>query len=282
MLPHADSARRASPNGDYAVGLMRAFGGAILFAFPLLMTMEMWWLGFYIDMSRLLLFLLLNGAVLIGLAYFAGFEKTDDLLDSAMDAFAAYAVGVLASAAALALFGIIGPGMPAGEIIGKIAIQSVPASIGAIVARKQFGTGGDDDDQDEKERRAGYAGQLFLMLAGALFLAFNVAPTEEMMLIAFKMTPWHGLATVVVSVLMLHAFVYSVGFSGQERGGGAGFLSTFLPYSLAGYGVALLVSLYALWTFGRTDGADLAQIAMMTAVLGLPAALGAALARLIV
>jgi putative integral membrane protein (TIGR02587 family) len=261
---------------------MRAFGGAILFAFPLLMTMEMWWLGFYIDMSRLLLFLLLNGAVLIGLAYFAGFEKTDDLLDSAMDAFAAYAVGVLASAAALALFGIIGPGMPAGEIIGKIAIQSVPASIGAIVARKQFGTGGDDDDQDEKERRAGYAGQLFLMLAGALFLAFNVAPTEEMMLIAFKMTPWHGLATVVVSVLMLHAFVYSVGFSGQERGGGAGFLSTFLPYSLAGYGVALLVSLYALWTFGRTDGADLAQIAMMTAVLGLPAALGAALARLIV
>lgn len=282
MLPHTDSARRASANRDYAVGLMRAFGGAILFAFPLLMTMEMWWLGFYIDTARLLLFLLLNGAVLVGLAYFAGFEKTDDLLDSAMDAFAAYAVGVLASTAALALFGIIGPGMPAAEIVGKIAVQSVPASIGAVVARKQFGTGGDDAEQDEKERRAGYAGQLFLMLAGALFLAFNVAPTEEMMLIAFKMTPWHGLATVAVSVLLLHAFVYSVGFSGQEGTGDAGWLATFLSYSLAGYGVALLVSLYALWTFGRTDGADLAQIAMMTAVLGLPASLGAAIARLIV
>jgi len=103
-----------------------------------------------------------------------------------------------------------------------------------------------------------------------------------MILIAFKMTPWHGLAMVAVSVLLLHAFVYSVGFSGQEQLDESGALSTFLKYSLAGYGIALLVSLYVLWTFGRTGGADLTQIAMMTAVLGLPSALGAAVARLIV
>lgn len=261
---------------------MRAFGGAIIFGFPLLMTMEMWWLGFYMDRARLLLFLALNGAVLIGLAYFAGFEETDDLKDSAMDAFAAYAVGVLASAAALTLFGILAPGMPQDEIVGKIAIQAVPASIGAVVARKQLGSGGNDDEQDQKERRAGYPGQLFLMLAGALFLAFNVAPTEEMILIAFKMTPWHGLAMIATSVLLLHAFVYSVGFSGQEQIDKGSVLATFWKYSLAGYGIAILVSLYVLWTFGRTEGADLTQIAMMTAVLGLPAALGAAVARLIV
>jgi len=282
LLPQAADNRRASPNHEYAIGLTRALGGAIIFGFPLLMTMEMWWLGFYMDRTRLLLFLLLNGAVLVGLAYFAGFEEADDLKDSAMDAFAAYAVGVLASAAALALFGILAPGMPPEEIVGKIAVQAVPASIGAVVARKQLGSGGDDEEQDEKERRAGYAGQLFLMAAGALFLAFNVAPTEEMILIAFKMTPWHGLATVAVSVLLLHAFVYSVGFSGQEEIGEGGAWTTFLQYSLAGYGIALLVSLYVLWTFGRTEGAELTQVAMMTAVLGLPSALGAAVARLIV
>ena len=32
-----------------------AFGGALLFGLPLLMTMEMWWLGFYIDRLRLLI-----------------------------------------------------------------------------------------------------------------------------------------------------------------------------------------------------------------------------------
>jgi uncharacterized membrane protein len=43
----------------FTIGLARAFGGAILFSFPMLMTMEMWWLGFYIDPFRLALFILL-------------------------------------------------------------------------------------------------------------------------------------------------------------------------------------------------------------------------------
>ena len=43
-------------------------------------------------------------------------------------------------------------------------------------------------------RGAGYGGQLFLMAAGALFLSFNVAPTEEMVLIAYMMSTWHLLA----------------------------------------------------------------------------------------
>jgi uncharacterized membrane protein len=46
--------------------------------------------------------------------------------------------------------------------------------------------------------------------------------------------------------------------------------------------VAVLISLYVLWTFGRMDGASLAAIAQMVAVLSFPASLGAALARLIV
>ena len=40
------------------VGLARAFAGAIIFALSLLMTMEMWWLGFYMDRLRFAFFLL--------------------------------------------------------------------------------------------------------------------------------------------------------------------------------------------------------------------------------
>ena len=257
---------------------MRAFGGAVIFAFPLLMTMEMWWLGFYMDPLRLLLFLTLNLAILFGLSYFAGFRETFHLKEDALDAFAAYGVGAIASAALLVVFGIITWGMSADEIAGKIAVQAVPASIGAMAARSQLG-----DSEDEEKVRGGYAGQIFLMLAGALFLAFSVAPTEEMILISFLMTPWHGLAMVTISIMVLHAFVYSLEFSGQETLPGDGsFWNTFFGYSIAGYGIALLVSLYVLWTFGRIDGAGAGQIAMMTAVLGFPAALGAALARLVV
>ncbi len=60
----------------FALGLVRAFGGAILFSFPMLMTMEMWWLGFYMDPLRLALFILLAIPLLVGLSYYAGFEPT--------------------------------------------------------------------------------------------------------------------------------------------------------------------------------------------------------------
>jgi hypothetical protein len=40
---------------DVFAGLARGFGGSILFALPLLMTMEMWWLGFYLGPMRILL-----------------------------------------------------------------------------------------------------------------------------------------------------------------------------------------------------------------------------------
>jgi putative integral membrane protein (TIGR02587 family) len=270
-------------NKAYAIGLARAFGGAVIFAIPLLMTMEMWSLGFTMSRGRLLLFLAINFAILVGLSYFAGFEKTFSWKDDALDAFAAFGVGVITSAAMLALFGVVTLDMTWSEIVGKVALQSVPASLGAMLGRKQLGAEQDTGAEDERKREAGYGGELFLMLAGALFLAFNVAPTEEMILIAFQMTPWHALVLGAASIVLLHVFVYTVGFSGQEsRPEGGTFLSTFLHFTLAGYGIALLVSLYVLWTFGRTDAVDLAQIAMMAVVLAFPAALGAAIARLVI
>ncbi len=275
-------ARQASVrSGDlaFARGAARAFGGAVLFAFPLLMTMEMWQLGFSMSRTRIALFIVATLPLLVGLSYYSGFERTRSLTEDIEDAFVAFGIGWIASALMLTLFGMISLDMPLGEIAGKIGIQSVPASIGAIVARKQLHA----TDSDRREDRATYGGELFLMTAGAVFVAFNVAPTEEMILIAYTMTPWHAVALAAVSVLMLHGFVYAVGFAGQEeRPDYAGFWLTFLHFTIAGYGIALLVSLYVLWIFERTLGVTPVEIAMMMVVLGFPASLGAATARLIV
>jgi len=87
----------------------------------------------------------------------------------------------------------------------------------------------------------------------------------------------------LVSIALLHGFVYAVGFAGQEeRPGYAGFALTFLHFTIAGYGIALLVSLYVLWTFGRTVDVTPSQVAMTMVVLGFPASLGAATARPVV
>ena len=271
------------PNGDYAMGLARAFAGSILFGLPLLMTMEMWFLGSSLHPARLMVFLCVNFVILVGLSRFGGFERTDTLAEDVMDACAACGVAILGSAAILWLFAIVDGTMPLDEIAGKIAIQSVPASFGAMIARKQLGSGEVAADEDAAVRGAGYGGQLFLMAAGALFLSFNVAPTEEMALIAYMMSPWQLLALVALSVLLLHLFVYAIGFPGQhERPEGMGAARTFLSHSMPGYGIALAVGLYVLWTFGRIDGTAMEQVAATMVVIAFPGALGAAVARLVV
>ena len=280
VLDHVDA--RFDPNWRYLKGLGRAFAGAILFGLPLLMTMEMWWLGFYLEPPHLLQFVLVNFLVLVGLARESGFEPTSGWGEDVMDAFAAYSVAAVWSFSSLWLLGIIALDQPAGEVIGMVALESVPASFGAMIGSKLLGSrqqGGPDASRD----RATYGGQLFLMLAGALFLGFSVAPTEEMILIAFLMSPAQSMGLILLSVILLHLMVYTVGFKGQEKPAGpTGFWPIFLRFTVTGYAIAAVVALYLLWTFGRLDGTSIQHIVGTVAVLAFPGAVGAALARLVV
>jgi putative integral membrane protein (TIGR02587 family) len=268
-------------NLDYGAALARAFGGALLFSFPLLMTMEMWSLGIAVERWRLLALLLLTIPTLIGLSYYAGFEPTFRLKDEVMDALAAFGVGFILAGALLAVFGVLQTDDLGSQAVwGKVSLSAVPAAMGALLAGKQLGERGPGK---REKARAGVLGELFLMAVGAAFLAFNVAPTEEMVVIAYQMGPMQTVVLMAISVLLLHLYVYRLGFPGQtERREAGGFKRTFVAFTAPGYGVALVVSLYMLWTFGRTDGVAAHEIATMTIVLAFPAALGAATARLVV
>jgi putative integral membrane protein (TIGR02587 family) len=265
---------------SFLVALARAFAGAIIFALPLIMTMEMWALGFYMDPLRLALFLALMFPLLAVLAYYAGFEESVSWRHLILNACVAYAVAFVAAAAGLALLGVLRPGMSIEEIVGKVSLQAIPASIGAMLARSQLGER--EEQKDEERRRDTYHGELFLATVGALFLAFNVAPTEEVVLISTMMTGWHALALVGMSLAIMHAFVYAVEFRGQASvHPELSVWSEFLRLTVVAYALALLVCLYVLWSFGRSDGLALGELLMQTVVLGFPAAIGAAAARLI-
>ncbi len=262
----------------YARDLARAFGGALLFSLPLLMTMEMWWLGFILDGVRLAVFLLVALPLLFGLAFYAGFSASHRGLGHALlDTFVALAVGFLAAAAVLMLLGVLEPGAPPRQIAGQLALQAVAGAMGALLAGRQLSAGKPDvGDEDQ----ATYPGELFLMVAGALFLTLNMAPTEEMVLIAYRMGPAHAVALIVVSIGLMHAIVYKVGFAGQEEHDRP--LAAFVHFTLAGYALVLLTSLYVLWVFGRTQGHGPGEIVDAMVVLSFPGAIGAAAARLLV
>jgi putative integral membrane protein (TIGR02587 family) len=262
----------------YARDLARAFGGALLFSLPLLMTMEMWWFGFILEPLRLAVFLLVALPLLLGLAFYAGFSKRHRGLGHALlDTLVALAVGAVTAAVILALFGVLEPGAPPRQTVGQLTLQAVAGAMGALLAGRQL-SAGEDDTGDEDE--ASYPGELFLMVAGALFLALNMAPTEEMILIAYRMSPIHVAALLVGSLLVMHAIVFKVGFAGQEAHDRP--FAAFVHFTLAGYGLVLLTSLYVLWVFGRTEGHGLAELVDAVVVLSFPGAIGAAAARLLV
>lgn len=272
----AERGERRRADAAFARGVARAFGGAIFFSLPLLMTMEMWWLGFTMPRPRLILLVLVFLPLLVALDHHAGFRRTETWGEDVIDALVAYAVGFVASAAVLLVFRVIGPGMPWTEIVGKVTLQAVPAGFGAVLASAQFGDGADEREE------AGYGTELLLMAAGALFLAFNVAPTEEMVLLAHRATPWHLLALALASLAMMHAFVYAADFRGTERRAPhVRRRDLFLRFTVVGYAISLLVSAYVLWTFGRYDDAAHVRMVMEAVVLAFPASLGAAAARLI-
>lgn len=280
LADRKDSAARTA-GGDVLVDLGRAAAGALIFALPMLMTMEMWSLGFTIDRLRLLLLLALTLPLLVGLAHFIGFEATFGWREDIRDALVALVVGALASAGILALFGVIEPGMPLDEIVGKVALQTVPASIGALLAASQL-AGEEGSDERKGEQPTGYAGELFFMAVGALFLSLNVAPTEEMVQIAYRIAPWQELLLALISLLGMHGFVYAVDFRGQEpRPEEAGFWLLFLRFSVVGYAIVLIISWYVLWSFGRLEGISLVEALSTTIVLSFPGAIGAAGARIL-
>ena len=141
---------------SFLVALARAFAGAILFSLPLLMTMEMWALGLFMHPLRLALFLVLMFPLLVVLAYYAGFEASISWQQLVLSACVAYAVAFVAAGVGLALLGVLQPGMSIEEIVGKISLQAIPASIGAMLARSQLGQR--DEEQEEEERRDTYGG----------------------------------------------------------------------------------------------------------------------------
>jgi putative integral membrane protein (TIGR02587 family) len=87
---------------------------------------------------------------------------------------------------------------------------------------------------------------------------------------------------LATSILLMHGFVYAVAFRGtHELSEDTPRWHAFVRFTLPGYIVAIGISLYVLWTFGRLDHLEAMQILMSVIVSGFPASIGAAAARLI-
>src|SRR5688572_24542530 len=125
----------SSADGKFFRGAARAVGGAIIFALPLLMTLEMWELGSRITPARMAVLLLATLPMLVFLSAYSGFESTVRIFHDILDAFVAIALAAVAAALTLAAVAVLTPESSLADAVGKIALQIVPGSIGALLAQ---------------------------------------------------------------------------------------------------------------------------------------------------
>lgn len=255
-------------------------GGGFLFSVPLLYTMEVWWAGFTVSPSRLLIGMAATFLLLCAFNAYAGLRYDSGLAEILIDSVEELGLGLGLSALILFALARIHSGMAPLEILGKVVVEALFVAIGVSIGTAQLGGGGDDAGSRAARRRTA-GSEVALALCGAVLVAANVGPTEEIVLLAAGMKAPHLLGAMALSMALALTLLYFSDFRGSGH-----FTASYAPPAMIEavaltYAVGLLASWAILWFFGRFEGQPATTIVSQGVVLALPATLGAAAGRLL-
>lgn len=266
---------------------LRGITGGVMFSLPLLYTMEVWWAGFTMHPLRLLLYVLATFTLLLGYNRYAGLRCDFTPLEVAVDSVEEMGLGMAISAVVLWLLGQITTGMPGSEVAGKIIIESMTVAIGVSVGTAQLGGSEGNEDSGTREstpflsENSDLLGQVAIATCGAVLFAANVAPTEEIILIATQTTAFKLVGMAVLSMIFGSLILFYSDFSGTQSFTKSRGLKTVFGGAIITYAIALTVSAAILWVFGRFDNTSAIVCLSETVVLGLAASLGASAGRIL-
>ena len=267
----------------------RGLAGGLLFSLPLLYTMEVWWIGHTVTPLRMIGAFLATLFLLLGYNRYAGLHHDATWLEVFIDSIEELGLGLLVSALVLWLLGRITLDMSMGEMLGRIVLESITVAVGVSVGTAQLGgnshngassqQGKGDADDEEKSSEPELVRHGVLGLCGAVLIAGNVAPTEEILMIASEAPAWRLLGIAVFSLAVCALVMY---FS-EFRGSGTHYYTR--THAVLGvsytYVVALIAAALLLLLFDSFADQSWSMRVAQTIVLGLPAALGASAGRLL-
>ena len=261
----------------------RGVAGGLLFSLPLLYTMEVWWAGFTSHPWRLAAYVVATFALLLGYNYFVGLRRDTCFSEVVLDSVEELGLGLLVALFILWLLGRVTAAMPLEEAAGKVVIEAMTVAVGVSVGTAQLGAGEDEKDKGVGGEResVGFGGQLVITLCGAVLFAANVAPTEEIVMIAVEISTWRVLGLALLSMSLGALVLYYSEFAGSKKHVRFDRHHDVLVGTVVTYAVALASSAAILLFFGRFDGQALAVCVAQTVVLGVAATLGASAGRLL-
>lgn len=270
--------------------LARATAGGLLFGVPLLYTMELWWSGQRATPAQSLAVLAVTLVISVALQRTAGFRRTIDIRwrDAAADAIEVVGLSLVVVAVVLVVLREITTDTPLGVSLGKIVHQALAFSVGAGVAHhylRESRNGSDDDDDGRPHARRtidATVADVGATAVGSVFIALNIAPTDEVPMLHAQIDPVWTIAVLVMSVATSYLIVFVAGFAGEEqRRNQDGILQHPLTETAACYLVALVCSGAMLALFERLEG-SWSEVTSMTVILAFPASVGGAAGRLAV
>lgn len=280
---------------------MKGAAGSFLFGIPLLYTVEVWSIGSSTNALRLLLVQGFTFVVVLLLTQIEGFRRSLTIkpIETVLESIEALGIGIICAAIALLLLRRITVETPLSEALGKLIFEGVPFSLGVTLARSTL-----------ERQRSGYRrtldtsspllqattfsntvgsalskklADLDATLIGAIVIAFSIAPTEEVTLIAADLPPLWLLLVMAASLIISYIIVFASGFTDRSERAQRGLLLTPLSETLISYIVVLIASTVMLVFFQQLTLSDPWQEWLSSViVLGLPASVGGAAGRILV
>ncbi len=286
--------------------IMRGAAGSFLFGIPLLYTVEVWAIGSSTNALRLLIVQAVTFVVVLLLTQIEGFRRSLSIkpLETVLESIEALGIGIICAAIALLLLRRITLETPLSEALGKLIFEGVPFSLGVTLARSTL------ERRKPQQRRTldaelgltlnlRNAGQktmqksigsalgntlvdIDVTLIGAIVIAFSIAPTEEIAIIAAGMPPWWLLVVMGASLIISYIIVFASGFTDRAERTQRGLLLSPITETLLAYIVVLAASTLMLVFFQQLSGNDPWQEWLGNViVLGLPASVGGAAGRIL-
>ncbi len=270
--------------------IIRGILGGCLFGIPLLYTMEVWWIGSYIEPSLLLAILSITYGVVFLFNRSEGFRKNrrDGVIHAAMESVEALAIGIVCATVILIVLRRITGQTPIDEALGKVIFESVPFSLGVAMARSLLPEQSAESDSSQylqpikKPTFRTMIADISATLIGAIIVAFSIAPTDEIPTLAAAASPPWLLIIIAASLFISYGIVFAAGFANQRQHRlFKGISPTPIGKTILSYLISLLASALMLWFFNRLSLSDPWFLWLRyTLLLGLPATIGGAAGRL--
>ncbi|NJL47047.1 MAG: TIGR02587 family membrane protein [Leptolyngbyaceae cyanobacterium SM2_5_2] len=276
--------------------VLRGAAGGFLFGVPLLYTVEVWSIGSATGSWWLLAVLGVTLLVVWLLTQVEGFRQTLSLhpLEAVLESVEALGIGVVCAALALVLLRRITLETPLSEALGKLVFEAAPFALGVALARSTL------QGRPQRDRRItspisrrlssptlasvrDALVDLDATVIGAILIAFSIAPTEEVPLLAASLPPLWLLLIMAASLGLSYSIVFAAGFTDRTERTQRGLLLSPLTETLVAYLVALVISVTMLVLFQQLNQTDPWQEWLSnTLVLGLPASIGGAAGRILI